>query len=117
MPRHVLRQLYEATLGNPLFVLEVGRTVKEVGLPAAGEDLPVPDAVEDLLGTRVAGLPGAVRRVLLAVALDSTIRVGQLSALAEPDAVDAAVRTTTPTEMRACSSSQNVSSSQARRRD
>jgi hypothetical protein len=49
--------------------------------------------VEDLLGTRVAGLPGAVRRVLLAVALDSTIRVGQLSALAEPDAVDAAVET------------------------
>ena len=91
LPRHVLRQLYDATLGNPLFVLEVGRTVMEVGLPALGEDLPVPDAVEDLLGTRVAGLPDPVRRVLLAVALDSTIRVGQLAALAEPDAVDAAV--------------------------
>jgi DNA-binding CsgD family transcriptional regulator len=91
VPRHVLRQLYEATLGNPLFVLEVGRTVKEVGLPAVGEDLPVPDAVEDLLGTRVAGLQGPVRRALLAVALDATIRVGQLAMLAGPDAIDAAV--------------------------
>jgi DNA-binding CsgD family transcriptional regulator len=91
LPRHVLRQLYEATLGNPLFALEVARMVMEVGVPAVGENLPVPDAVEDLLGTRVAGLPGPVRRVLLAVALDPTIRVGQLTSLAEPDAVDEAV--------------------------
>jgi DNA-binding CsgD family transcriptional regulator len=91
LPRHVLRQLYEATLGNPLFVLEVGRMVMEDGLPALGDDLPVPDAVEDLLGTRVASLSDPVRRVLLAVALDATLRVGQLASLAEPEAVDAAV--------------------------
>ena len=57
-------------------------------MPAIGEDLPVPDDVEDLLGTRVAGLPDAVRRVLLAVALSPTLRVGQLASLAEPDALD-----------------------------
>ena len=39
------------------------------GLPAAGDDVPVPDAVDDLLGTRVAELPRRVRRVLLALAL------------------------------------------------
>jgi DNA-binding CsgD family transcriptional regulator len=91
LPRHVLRRLYDSTLGNPLFALELGRKVMEDGLPAIGEDLPVPDAVEDLLGTRVAGLPDSVRRVLLAVALSPTLRVGQLASLAEPDALDAAV--------------------------
>jgi DNA-binding CsgD family transcriptional regulator len=91
LPRHVLRRVYEATLGNPLFALELGRMLMEVGLPATGEDLPVPDAVENLLGTRVAGLPEPARRVLLAVALDPTLRTGQLVSLGEPDAVDAAV--------------------------
>ena len=93
LPRHVLRRLYEATLGNPLFALELGRTLREDGLPAAGEDFPVPAAVEDLLGTRVAGLSPSVRRVLLAVALGPTVRVGQLVSLADSDAFDAAVET------------------------
>jgi DNA-binding CsgD family transcriptional regulator len=91
LPRHVLRRLYESALGNPLFVLELGRTVMEDGLPAIGDELPVPDSVEDLLGTRVASLSDPVRRVLLAVALDPALHVGQLASLAEPDAVDAAV--------------------------
>ena len=91
LPRHVLRRLYESTLGNPLFVLELGRKVMEDGLPATGNDLPVPDAVEDLLGTRVASLSEPVRHVLLAVALAPDLGTGQLAALAEPDTVDAAV--------------------------
>ena len=91
LPRHVLRRLYDATLGNPLFVLELGRKVRDDGVPAIGEDLPVPDDVEELLGTRVAGLPDAVRHVLLAVALSPTLRVGQLASLAEPEALDLAV--------------------------
>ena len=60
-------------------------------MPAIGDDLPVPDAVEDLLGTRVAGLPGEVRRLLLAVALSPNLRVGQLTALADPETLDLAV--------------------------
>jgi len=91
LPRHVLRRLYESTLGNPLFALELGRKVMEDGLPATGDDLPVPAAVEDLLGTRVASLSDPVRRVLLAVALDPDLHVGQLASLAEPVTVDAAV--------------------------
>ena len=49
-PVELARRIAEATLGNPLFALEVARA-----LPAAGAELPVPAAVEDILGTRVAG--------------------------------------------------------------
>ena len=91
LPRHVLRRLYDAALGNPLFVLELGRKVRDDGVPTIGEDLPVPDDVEELLGTRVAGLPEAVRHVLLAVALSPSLRVGQLASLAEPEALELAV--------------------------
>ena len=82
LPRHVLRRLYESALGNPLFALELGRKVMEDGLPAIGDELPVPDSVDELLGTRVANLSDPVRRVLLAVALDPALHVGQLASLA-----------------------------------
>ena len=91
LPRHLLRRIFDSTLGNPLFALEVGRQLVDSGLPAIGDDLPVPDAVEDLLGTRVAGLPGEVRRLLLAVALSPKLRVGQLTALTDPETLDLAV--------------------------
>src|SRR5207244_2181933 len=91
VPRHVLRQIAEATLGNPLFVLELGRTLAEQGLPGIGEELPVPDAVEDLLGTRVARLAAAHRRLLLAVALSSDLSLPQAEALADLAAVESAV--------------------------
>jgi predicted ATPase len=51
LPRHLLWRIFEATLGNPLFALELGRTLTEQGLPATGEDLPVPETVDELLGT------------------------------------------------------------------
>ena len=46
-------------------------------MPAIGADIPVPDAIEDLLGTRVARLPAPVRTLLLAVALSADLRVGR----------------------------------------
>jgi DNA-binding CsgD family transcriptional regulator len=91
LPRQVLRRIFEATLGNPLFALEVGRTLAERGPLEIGEDIPVPDLVEDLLGTRVARLPGPIRRLLLAVALSSDLRTEQLVAIAEPGALDDAI--------------------------
>ena len=45
--------IVDTTLGNPLFALELGRGLVDSDLPAIGDELPVPDAVEDLLGTRV----------------------------------------------------------------
>ena len=91
LTRQLLRRIHETTLGNPLFALEVGRTLAEHGLPAIGEEIPVPDSVEDLLGTRVERLPGPVRRLLLVVALSADLRLSQAAAITGPDALDAAV--------------------------
>jgi DNA-binding CsgD family transcriptional regulator len=89
--RQVLRRIVDSTLGNPLFVLEVGRALLEQGVPAFGEDFPVPDAVEGMLGIRVAGLAPALRRLLLAVGLSADPRVDELIAVAGEAAVDEAV--------------------------
>jgi DNA-binding CsgD family transcriptional regulator len=78
-----MRRIAETTLGNPLFALEIGRALGE---RPSGE-IPLPDAVEDMLGVRVAALPDGQRRALLAVALGGDLRAGEL-ADAE-DAVDA----------------------------
>ena len=91
LPRNVLRRVFETTLGNPLFTLEVGRTLAARGTPAIGADLPVPDEVEDLLGTRVAQLTDSVRRLLLALALQADLRLPQLTALADHQALEEAV--------------------------
>jgi DNA-binding CsgD family transcriptional regulator len=91
LSRHVLRRIVDSTLGNPLFALEVGRTLVEHGPPDMGQDIPVPDAVEDMLGTRVARLSGPVRRVLLAVALSGDLRMAELDAVGDADAADNAL--------------------------
>jgi hypothetical protein len=91
LPRHVLRQVFETTLGYPLFALEVGRTLAERGAPALGQDLPVPDTVEELLGMRVSRLPGPARRLLLALALGGDLDRSQLTGLAGPGAIEDAL--------------------------
>ncbi len=95
LPRHLLRRVVELTGGNPLFALEVGRTLVERGLPGPGEELPVPRRVEDLLGTRVTRLPAPTRRLLLVVALSADPAPAQLAELegrgAVEDAIDAGV--------------------------
>jgi len=91
LPRRVLQQVHAAGEGNPLFTLELGRMLAQRGLPEIGEELPVPDAVEDLLGTRVARLRGPVRTVLLAVALSADLRLPDLTELGYGAAIDRAV--------------------------
>ena len=91
--RQLLRRIVAATRGNPLFALELGRTLAEHGPPATGEEVAVPEVVEDLLGTRVARLPRPDRRLLLAVALSADPRVSQLAAISDGEAVDHAVET------------------------
>src|SRR5262249_27121326 len=63
----------------------------EQGLPAVGEDLPVPETVEELLGARVKRLPRPMRSLLLAVALGAELEPVQLAAVAEPAGLDDAV--------------------------
>lgn len=91
LSRHTLRQVFDGTLGNPLFALEVGRLLAQRPASTVGEDLPVPKDVEELLGTRVAQLTAPVRRLVLALALDADLRVSELQALAGRDSLEAAV--------------------------
>jgi DNA-binding CsgD family transcriptional regulator len=91
MPQHLLRRIFDVTLGNPLFALEVGRMLAEQGLPAIGGDLPVPETVEELLGARVTRLPRPVRRLLLALALSGDLESSQLAAAAGPATLDDAI--------------------------
>jgi DNA-binding CsgD family transcriptional regulator len=90
IPHHLLRRIYDTTTGNPLFALELGRTLVGRDLDTLA-DLPVPEHLEDLLGTRVADLDDSARRVLLAVALDAALRVGQLPHPSGVAALQAAV--------------------------
>lgn len=90
LTHHLLRRVYGTTLGNPLFSLEVGRQLAGRDLHALGEDVPVPDDVEDLLGMRVADLDGSVRRALLCLALDSDLSVTEVDGLVGSGAVRAA---------------------------
>ena len=91
LSRALLRRIVDSTLGNPLFVLELGRSIVDHGLPPVGEDMPVPDSVEDVLGTRVAALPEAVSRLLLAVALSADLGIAELGAIEAPAAVEDAL--------------------------
>jgi DNA-binding NarL/FixJ family response regulator len=91
LPRRTLRRVYEATAGNPLFALEVGRTFAERGAPGIGEDVPVPDAVDDLLGTRVDGLSEPLRRLLLGLALSAELHPAQVTAIAGGDVLEEAL--------------------------
>src|SRR5215468_9145920 len=54
LPRRVLRQVFETSGGNPLFAVELGRTLTEGGLPEIGAALPVPERLDTLFGARVA---------------------------------------------------------------
>jgi DNA-binding CsgD family transcriptional regulator len=91
LTRHALRRLVDSTLGNPLFALEIGRLLVERGPSAIDDELPVPETVDDLLGTRVAELRADERRVLLAVALSGELRTADLVGLVGPQALEQAV--------------------------
>ena len=91
LPRRVLRRVMDATLGNPLFALELGRALAERGPLGIGEDVPLPHTVEELLGTRVEALPAPVRRLVLAVALNGDLGVSQVTAISDDDTLGDAV--------------------------
>jgi DNA-binding CsgD family transcriptional regulator len=91
LSRHVLRRIVEATLGNPLFALELGRALAARGPLGIGEDVPLPDTVEELLGTRVGALAAPSRRLVLAVALSGELRTSQLAEIGPPAALDDAL--------------------------
>ena len=62
-PRSTLRRLYEACGGNPLYALASGRALLERGRACtAGEPIPIPAGISDLVRPRLRGLsPDALR--------------------------------------------------------
>src|SRR6266700_3737752 len=62
-PRSTLRRLYDACGGNPLYALESGRALLARGRAcAAGEPIPLPPGIGDLVRPRLRGLsPDALR--------------------------------------------------------
>ncbi|MFL5887090.1 MAG: BTAD domain-containing putative transcriptional regulator [Thermoleophilaceae bacterium] len=77
----LLASIEQASRGNPFYALEIARAVRAGGPPGAGEPLPVPDDLRELVRTRLRALPERTRDELL-----------KASALAQPTAalVDAA---------------------------
>ena len=92
-PRRVLRRVYETSAGNPLFAIELARTLIAKGLPEIGADLPLPEMLEEVFGARVAGLADPQRRALLAVALSPGLTRSALDMVADRAAVDDALGT------------------------
>lgn len=91
LPSRLLRRLFESAGGNPMFAIELGRTLVGRELPQIGEEIPFPDTLEELLGARVTALSAEARRALLAVALSPGLRAPQLESLAKPKGVDEAL--------------------------
>src|SRR5262249_3702107 len=82
------RRLFDATQGNPLLALELGRALAEGREWAIGAEPPVADLAGNPFGARVAQLPGPARRALLVMALRGRLRLTQLMTVADPGAVE-----------------------------
>jgi DNA-binding CsgD family transcriptional regulator len=93
LPRRVLLRVFELSHGSPLVALELGRTLVERGLPELGEELPLPELVDDVFGHRVSQLEESVRRALLAVALTGGLPRLEVSSLVGPLALEDAIAT------------------------
>jgi len=88
LPRRVLRQVYETSGGNCLFALEIARLLARRGPSEVGEDLPVPELVEEAVAARVASLPAPAADALLVAALSPGVPRPQLVALVGAIALD-----------------------------
>jgi hypothetical protein len=88
LPRRVVRQVFESAHGNPLLALELGRALLDRGLPEVGAALPMPEALEELFGARVAALAPEARRALLAVALSAGLSGGELGRVVDPVVIE-----------------------------
>ena len=93
LPRPLLSRLADASGGNPLFALEIARTVVAGDGPhAAGEPLPIPHSLEELVAARVNGLSEPARQAaLVAASLSQPTRATVLDALGDADDARAAL--------------------------
>ena len=79
--RPTLVRLHELSGGNPFFALEIGRELLRRGdEPGAGERLPVPGTLQELVTARIEALSPAARELLLAAATLSRPAVSVIEA-------------------------------------
>ena len=69
LPRPLLAEVHDASGGNPFYALEIVRTLQRTGISVeAGQPLPVPESLHDLVHGRLLALPPESRDFLLAAA-------------------------------------------------
>jgi DNA-binding CsgD family transcriptional regulator len=88
VPRSLLLRIHEACRGNPLFALEIGKALKERGLPEPGRPFEIPADVETLFAARLEQLPEQTLDALAVAATTSaptTALVGAVTGRGEPD--------------------------------
>lgn len=88
LPPRTLRRLFDATQGNPLLALELGRALADGRTWPIGAEPPVADLADNPFGARVAKLPGPARRALLVTALSGRLSPVNLRAVADQAAMD-----------------------------
>jgi DNA-binding CsgD family transcriptional regulator len=69
LPRPLLAEVHQASGGNPFYALEIVRMLKRADVSVeAGQPLPVPESLHELVHGRVLALPAESREFLLAAA-------------------------------------------------
>ncbi len=91
LPSRQLRQVVEISQGNPLVILELARVLLQGGHLDNVAALASESLAGDLFRERLAQLPTASRRALLAVAISPQITETELAAVCGADALEGAV--------------------------
>lgn len=69
LPRPLLAEVHTAAGGNPFYALEIARMLRRTGFSIeAGQPIPLPESLHDLVHGRVLALPSESRDFLLAAA-------------------------------------------------
>jgi DNA-binding CsgD family transcriptional regulator len=90
MPRPLLLRVHEASGGNPMYALELGRALQGRRVaPAPGAPLPVPSTLTGLIGARVAAQPARVAFLLAQTVATWRLAVTDVDAPALEDALGA----------------------------
>ena len=84
LPRPLVTRLHEISGGNPFYALEIARALERQGArPDPSERLPVPEDLQQLLGSRLAALPSSSVEPLLTVAASARPTEDLVLAVAE----------------------------------
>jgi len=87
--RTTLSSLHEMSGGNPFFAREIGLALlRRGGDVTAGEGLPIPDRLQELIEDRLGGLPARTVEALEVVSALSTPTLDAIAAATDPSEVD-----------------------------